>query len=1068
MRTLNVRPAAICLVVVVLLGGGVHLLHAFQLRRQANALRIASERAEADYLILKLRGTCVAARESLLRKDASTVASDQSEESKRLRAAEVKNLDEAIDLLEGTFRKKSKDSNELPDLGPLAEEKNLEEAIHHLQSYGALVPKDRKGQLHLGLLYADPLHCGGDTLDTRGDKLDALAASSKVVEIAAQPPKTCPRKNCVSNCAWGSCMPKRWAHCAELPPHNARAAFITLEDVLRTADGSLSREELYQARRKLVVMAIWNGRLSDAEMHLKVLTDETPDDPELLDLGGQILFYDKKYDEAKKQFERAIERAPTQIDSYFQLANVLRSRLDKKAEAEEVLRDMIHRKLKDKDGKAVKDKDGKEVEVNAKSVAAFQKYANYLREERKFDEALVQANRVLELAPEDSVGLWIAGFCYLANGQYKTAEDYLNRGIRADKRSHVMYTVMADVKNRLGRHDEAIAVLRQGLENTKGTLGYVEILWDLVNSNIIIDRKFDEAEKEIKELRDLRYKPQRIEFLEARLAFMKNDWIVAKESFEKVLPKLHDDPNDRDLQKFAYLYLGQCYRQQGKVEEQIEAYLAALKIDPYFILARTGLAEIYLGRGNFSAAAEQYSILLRGPRPDSESALALARILIMMRYREDKEKRDWEPVDKLLDQIERQRALTPNVAVLKAEVLLAKDDPKDTDEHLTVAKQRGQAAKEYLEDCSKKFPKSVQVWLALINLTMYQAENTTAPGQKEQKWKQVSDCIDRAEQSLGDHPIIREKRASCAVRRKDPQQVAVLKKLGAPEGLGKMTDFERTHLWSSLAALSVQANDFDLARSYCRLVAEQDPKNVLVRYLLCDLNLRAFEKGQTPDLPELDKQLKEIEQLGGRGPYWLYGKAIRTLVQSKKKDPQLLMDARGYLKEAMEVRPDWSALAVLTGKICEMQDEPDQALEFYTNAVYRMGDRDSDMIGRAVRLLVARGRRTDIEEAKQLIDYLEKQKSPLLTEMNQQVAYVKVFTGDIAEAAEEVKNSVAADSKNYEDFLRQGQMYAFLAQRLKSKARVPTATWKPPLGMKKRASRKSMKNRKGRVRPTRK
>ena len=55
----------------------------------------------------------------------------------------------------------------------------------------------------------------------------------------------------------------------------------------------------------------------------------------------------------------------------------------------------------------------------------------------------------------------------MAKGQYKTAEDYLNRGIKADKGSAAMYRTMAEVKNRLGRHDEAMAVLRTGLENTR-------------------------------------------------------------------------------------------------------------------------------------------------------------------------------------------------------------------------------------------------------------------------------------------------------------------------------------------------------------------------------------------------------------------------------------------------------------------------------------------------------------------------------------------------------------------------------------------------------------------------
>ena len=375
MRTLNLRLAAICLVVVVLLSGGVHLLHGFQVGRQAGAFKVASQRAEAA--------------------------------------------------------------------------KNLNEAIRLLEYYITLVPKDRQQQLHLGLLYA------------------------KVF--------------------------------------NARGAFVELEEVLRTADASLSPEDLREARRKLVdvFLMMYPRRWQDAELHMNILLKETPNDPELLDLYGQILVGNGKDELACQQFRKAVEIAPTQINSYVRLAFILHSRLDRKADADLVMQDMIHHKVK------VKDKDGKDVEfeVNAKSVEAFKKYAYWLREQERFDEALVQAKRVLELVPEDPAGLFVAGCCYLAKGQgktgqeakalYKTAEDYLNRGIKAGKTTQAMYKVMADVKNRLGRHDESVAILRMGLENTKGTPGYAEILWDVVNSNII-DGKLDEAEKNIKELQDLR------------------------------------------------------------------------------------------------------------------------------------------------------------------------------------------------------------------------------------------------------------------------------------------------------------------------------------------------------------------------------------------------------------------------------------------------------------------------------------------------------------------------------------------------------------------------------------
>ena len=94
-----------------------------------------------------------------------------------------------------------------------------------------------------------------------------------------------------------------------------------------------------------------------------------------------------------------------------------------------------------------------------------------------------------------------------------------------------------------------------------------------------------------------------------------------------------------------------------------------------------------------------------------------------------------------------------------------------------------------------------------------------------------------------------------------------------------------------------------------------------------------------------------------------------------------------------------------------------------------MGDRDSDVIRRTVQLLLPRG---GVEQARQLFDYLERQKSPILGEMNQEYVYVKVFTGDIAEAEKDVEKSVAAGSKDYRDYLRQGQLYGVLAQRLRN------------------------------------
>ncbi len=916
MRTVNVRLAAICIVLVVVLGGGVHLLHGFQVRRQADALKVASEREEASAAAHK------AAAES--EADSLKIASEREEQAK-----------------------------------------DFKEAIRHLESYLVLQPKDHKAQYHLGMLYAD------------------------------QP--------------------------------NPIPASATLEDILRSDDSNFSPEELRKARRKVVEMAIMIGRLLDAQTHLEKLMKETPDDPELLQLDGQVLYFRHKDEEACAQLRKAIKIKPSQIDSYKLLAFILDQRLDKKDEADKVMQDMVNAK------------DDKGIAVNAKSLTALQAYADHLRRQAeadadpkrkqdKYKEALVQTNRILELAPEDSRGLLIAAQCYLAQAQYPAAEDSLNRGIKSKKADPVMYPAMYetmfDIKNRMGRRDEALAVLQQGIENTKG-IGHALLLFDLVNAHIDL-RKLNEAETGLKQLQGLGFDPALVEFLQARLAMVKGDWSSAKAILAAVVPKLQK--NER-FQKLAYHSLGQCYRQLadkgvGDAEQQIVADLEAVKIDPYFVPARESLAEAFIARGKLGDAAEQYRILLNSPHPDPAMELKLARIAIMMRLRQEKAKRDWGPVETMLDKIGQQQSLGLGVVTLKAEVLLAEGHPDQ--------------AETLLKQSTKTFPNSVTVWMALVKLAMVQAAQASDPADQQKKWQQASKYADQAEKVLGDNLIIRELRGNCAVLRKDPHVGAVLKELGDAKALDKWSESDRIQLWSILSNLSTQAGDLDLARFYSRLVAEKVPADIQSRRILCELDLQAYEKGQKPDLQELDKRLAEIKNLGGEGPYWQYGKAIRTFVQSQKPDPQMLMDARGYLKAALELRKDWAAPAVLAGKICELQKEPDQALEYYYRAVFVMGEHSNDVIRRTVHLLLPR---RGYQDAKVLFDYLEQQKSSILGEMSQDYVNVKVFTGDIAEAERDLEKSVAGGSKNYEDYLRQGELYKVLAKRRANEALAKHRDW---------------------------
>lgn len=922
MPTLNLRLAAILLVSVIFVGVGVHLLHGYQVGRQATALKKASERAEED-------------RKTALEKVASATSAEAKADARKEAATD------------------------------------LTDAIKLLRDYALLARRDRRAELHLGSLYADAGQFGAarDWLE------DGLRNSDD-----SSPPLT---PDQVRDGRW------TLVHDVLLKTRSLRDFSDAKEHLRNLLDGAVERNQQHRQNR------------------------EKPEgDPEQLDLYGQLVAVDHNYKNAAEIFEDAIAISPDRVDSYRHLAEA-RLQLNEKAQADAVMDAMLAK--------------------NPKSVPAYEHYVDYKlqRGQSAGDEqqrkdlwavALAKAQEALKQSPDDPRCLMQVGHCFVVTQDYDKAEEYFVKGIKAakDKDSEklaVYYERLIDVQKRLNKPKDVLETLTKAVAATRGLPGGLDLLWQLADAQVRAG-KYTEAEANLADLRDENYPRGKTDFVAALAAFQQQNWGAAKKLLEEsAIPGTRDFPPTRIQARFL---LVECDRQLGlDVNEQLRILQQILEDNPNSYQVHALLAEIYAGQQKADHAIEELARAancLPANSPQKEDAvLHYLQTLVTAQLRTDEHKRHWEPIVEQLDKFTANKTKRPEYEVLRADILLGQGKPGD--------------AQKALLACINEKPKSPSVWLALVRLSMYQAGAESDAAKKAQWWKTAGNYIDQAEKAIGDGIILRMARGSLALASKDPRTSATLKSLG--EKTGAMNDAEKLQLWAMLGSMSEQSGDLDLAQDFFRRQARLDPKNIHVRYRLCELQLRQFEKGRPADPQELDRLVDEIEKLAGQGPYWLYAKAIRAFVQANNKDPKLLLEARGYVQDAMKARSDWAALSVLCGRICELQNEPDQALELYARAVYMQGERDNDVIGRAARLFVRRRR---IDEAKAMFDYLESKKSPLLEEMQQEYVFVKVFRGEIDKAEKLVKDSVAADSKNYKDLVRQGEMYAVLVNRLKTAA----------------------------------
>ena len=798
-----------------------------------------------------------------------------------------------------------------------------------------------------------------------------------------------------------------------------KACADVLEELARALDKQdpPDKEFLNEVNRTLVV--IWMDDLhnqSAAEAHLKALLQPYPlDHPEQIDAEGANLLWrlgvcqrkQGKEDEAIENFKKAIANDANKgrVDIYGDLATTYQYGLVKRlGDARKCMADMIA------------------VKQNAESPYAHHVYGMWLDELGEYKDALQQAEAALKLKPDLAGALYLAGKCALNLRDFPKAEEYAERGLKAAPQEPPMYILMADIYMRDDRPgkpaagdkltgtEKAVAILKKGIETVNTNSAKVQLLFNVANLDLdgrggAVNAESIAAAKEcIRLMREYRLSPEQLEFLEARVLYANGDWKSALDKFEKVRPSLADLPPQMRCLEY---WIGYCYLQQGNPDQAMVAFRRSLGYGRYYFKARDQVAQIFIARGAYSDAVEEYRQALMGNALDEDAWIAYARAILLCTI--DSKNEDpgkWELCAQQLNRIY-EHTKSGQIVMFMVEACLATGNPKAAKE-----------AERLLADLQKDSPKSAAIWVAKANIEARHGNLDKALA-----------ILDEAKAKLGDDYLLRLARASYVSRQKENPGPDIDALAANLDGYSKD---EKIQLLNGLFNTLMDIKDFDRAKEFGRRIAKLQPHDATIRYRLLELDLATHNfRDPAASLADIDRLLDEIKAFAGEGPIWLYGKAVRMRLEAAGGKPELFKDAMVLATSAADQWKTWSRPQVLMGEICHAQGNDDQALEYFLKASVN-GDHDLTFNRLLLQMLKERQL---YQEAEQVLSRLESNKVDLSTDLVRTNVDIETHYGSLDKALDIANRGIDEKSDDYRDHLWHGQMLRTLAGRARAEGR---------------------------------
>jgi len=264
--------------------------------------------------------------------------------------------------------------------------------------------------------------------------------------------------------------------------------------------------ERHQIRRDLVDLLIkFPGRSQDALEHLDFLLRKFPEDGVLHYKEGVCHQLESKFTQASKSYRLAIKLTPSSLESYIALALLLRQQFQQPENADAVIDQMVS--------------------DNAHLMHAYLERARYLQAFDHTEEAASDIAIAHEMSPKDVEVLLLAANL-IASGlksevlDAKRIQARLQKQVEKDQENVQIYFGLFLISRKLGEVEQANQWLISGLKQVPDDL---MLATELAQAWIQAGR-FDDARKQIEQLKIAKLPEESTDYLEALILLEEKHW----------------------------------------------------------------------------------------------------------------------------------------------------------------------------------------------------------------------------------------------------------------------------------------------------------------------------------------------------------------------------------------------------------------------------------------------------------------------------------------------------------------------------------------------------------------